>query len=337
MMRQFTSKKATRQSVPLLFGITGPSGSGKTYSALRLSRGIQRVVGGSIHVIDTEHNRSLHYADDFDFTHVPFDPPFSPLDYLAAIEHCVSEGARTIVVDSTSHEHEGPGGVLEWHDKEAHRLAEKYKSSVDAQNFPAWTAPKAARTRMIQRILQLGCNAIFCFRAKEKMRPPNRKKGERDMVELGWMPIGATELVYEFVANALLDAGCKGVPTWLPARPGEIRITKLPRQFESILNPNGQPAQLSEDLGELMAKWAAGTDPFAEAMQAIRSASNQEQLASCAERLKTVKAAKSVTPQQYRQLTDAWKAQQAGIEAADNDAAAGAQTDEHPDSDNDGR
>ena len=110
--RTFIDEPGNRNGgTPILIGLVGPSGSGKTYSALRLATGIQSVVGGDIFVIDTEARRSLHYADKFNFRFLQFDPPFGPLDYLAAIRHCVSKGAKTIVVDSMSHEHEGKGGV----------------------------------------------------------------------------------------------------------------------------------------------------------------------------------------------------------------------------------
>src|SRR5690242_13140717 len=104
--RKFEDTEAVRSPTPLLFGLIGPSGAGKTYSALRLATGMQRVFGGEIFVVDTESRRALHYAKDFKFRHVEFAPPFSPLDYLAAIEHCVTKGAKTIIVDSMSHEHD---------------------------------------------------------------------------------------------------------------------------------------------------------------------------------------------------------------------------------------
>src|SRR5262245_51755715 len=116
--RRFEYTSAVRKAVPLLIGINSPSGGGKTFSALRLATGIQRVVGGDIAGIDTEANRMLHYTDKFKFNHVPFGPPFSPMDYLAVLEFVVSKGARTIVIDSGSHLHDGPGGILEMHEAE---------------------------------------------------------------------------------------------------------------------------------------------------------------------------------------------------------------------------
>ena len=151
----------------LLIGTVGPSGSGKTMSALRLATGMQRVVGGKTFFVDTENKRALHYADQFEFEHVPFEPPFSPLDYLAIIQYCKKQGATTVIVDSMSHEHEGPGGLLEMHDAELDRLAGKDYKKRDRVAMLAWAKPKAQRRRLINEVVRMGVNAIFCFRAKK--------------------------------------------------------------------------------------------------------------------------------------------------------------------------
>jgi len=242
MTRKFTDSPAKREQVPLLLGYTGPSGGGKTYSMLRVATGIQRVSGGDIHVIDTEARRALHYADRFRFQHLQFDPPFGPLDYLAAIKHCAAKGAGVICVDSMSHEHEGPGGVLETHDAEVKRMG------GEKHNFRAWARPKAERRRLINEILQLKTNLIFCFRAKQKTKPDGKK-----LIDLGWCPIAGPEFVYELTANCLLPPHANGVPQWETDLPGEREMMKLPQQFRDILT-----GQLSEDMGEAMARWAAG-------------------------------------------------------------------------------
>lgn len=339
MSRTFTIKKAVREQVPILFGIIGPSGSGKTYSALRLATGIQRVMPGRITVIDTEHRRALHYSDEFDFDHLDFGPPFSAFDYMEAIEQAVVAGSRTIIIDSMSHSHEGEGGTLEWHDRIAKEQAARWKCSIEAVQFGAWAEPKAAITKLKQKIIQLGCNVVFCYRAKEKLKPPDRKKGEREMTELGWMPIGDMDLVYEFVANALLEPGSKGVPQWMPGRPGEQRFSKIPKQFEAILNPGGKAPQLSEDLGEAMAQWASGNDAFGSTMMAIRNASTHSALDSCKPMLQKIKADKSVTPAQYQQLIAAAKNRKAAlVEPPQTDTGEVAPEDElPPDPEEDGR
>ena len=250
--RKFEDKPAVRAEVPLLVGLVGPSSSGKTVSALRLASGMQRVTGGEIFCIDTESNRALHYADHFKFRHIAFGAPFSPLDYLAAIEHAKKRGARIVIVDSASHEHEGPGGVLEWHETEVQRLSGGDRAKADRVNMLAWSAPKAARRRLINTVTQLGVSAIFCFRAKEKIKPV---KGGQP-IELGFMPIGGEEWVFEMTMNCLLYPGSKGFPTWNTEQAGERTIIKLPAQFRGLFAPNNH--QLDETIGQSMAEWAKG-------------------------------------------------------------------------------
>lgn len=251
---EFSLKKAVRERTPLLIGLVGASGSGKTYSALRLARGIQKVVGGRIAVIDTEARRALHYADDFDFDHMEFGAPFGPLRYLEAIEFA-ARSASIVVVDSTSHEHEGPGGLLEMHEAEVDRLSKAWGVSRDKANMSAWQKPKAERRRLINSVLQMPTNFIFCFRAKEKVKVDKSGKPQPQ----GWMPIAGEEFIYEMALNCLLYPGSGGVPAWHPSEPGENAIVKLPGQFVDIFMREFKGQPISEDIGERLARWAAGS------------------------------------------------------------------------------
>lgn len=261
MTRTFEARAAVREQVPLLIGLVGPSGTGKTFSALRLAGGIQRVSGGEIFVIDTESRRSLHYAappgsktpspGTFVFQHVPFGAPFSPLDYLEAIEYCLSKGAKTIIVDSMSHEHESVGGVLEMHDAETKRIAAAWKCSEDKAKMAAWNKPKTQRRRLINSILQMSANFIFCFRAKKKLKIERGKDPE----PRGYMPIAGEEFIFEMILKCLLLPGANGFPTWQSDYEDERAMVKLPQQFRPLFQKS---EQLSEDIGEQLARWAAG-------------------------------------------------------------------------------
>jgi len=226
--RVFEDRPATREKVPLLLGLMGPSGGGKTYSALRLATGIQAVTGGDIWMIDTEARRGLHYADRFAYRHVPFAPPHGSLDYLQAVEHCVNKGAKIVIIDSMSHEHEGVGGLLEQHETECQRLMGQWKTSREKVQMTAWATPKAARRRMINSMLQLDCSFILCFRAKEKLKIIGGKNPEQQ----GYMPIAGEELVFEMMLNALLLPGAQGVPTWGSAWPGASRHDQVARAVQ---------------------------------------------------------------------------------------------------------
>jgi hypothetical protein len=252
--RTFIDAPGTRDGgSPLFIGLSGPSGGGKTYSALRLATGIQRVVGGEIFGIDTEADRMNHYSDKFKFRHVPFGAPFSPLDYLDCIEHCIARGAKTVIIDSMSHEHAGTGGVLEEHDEEAERLSKLWRTTYEKASTAAWAKPKAKRAKLINRILQIKGNFIFCFRAKEKV-----KLGGGDVKPLGFMPIAGDEYVYEMTCNALLLPNAGGVPTWNPIEIGEKQMVKLPSQFKEYFKGE---RPFDEDAGQFMAEWAGGVVP----------------------------------------------------------------------------
>jgi hypothetical protein len=252
MTRTFTDSKAVRTQTPLMIGMVGPSGGGKTYSALRLATGIQRVAGGRIGFIDTEAKRGLFYSSEFDFDHLHFEKPFGSLDYLDAILHFVSKGiVKTIIIDTMSGEHEGPGGMLEQHAAKTKELAAKWKVSEHAAAMSAWAEPKAARRKMINEILQMQTNFIFCYRAREKLKIV---KGQ-EPVNRGFMPIAGEEFVYEMLVSFLLLPGSNGCPTYSSDYQDEQNMIKVPGAFMDILKPK---VQLSEDIGQALAEWSMG-------------------------------------------------------------------------------
>lgn len=256
MARIFTDVPAERDHVPLLIGLVGASSSGKTFSALRLATGIQQVSGGDIIVIDTEASRAKHYADRFKFRHVSFGEPFGSLDYLEAITQMAKKGAGVIVVDSMSHEHEGVGGYLATHESELTRIAGDDYSKRERCKMLAWSKPSQDRRRLINGILQLKTNFIFCFRAKEKIKPdPKKEHSKSGILELGYQAISGDEFIYEMTLNCLLPPRSNGVPLWKSDRIGEREIMKLPEQFKHMFD---RDRQLDEGVGKELAEWARG-------------------------------------------------------------------------------
>ena len=243
-----------RDSVPLLIGLMGPSGGGKTYSALRLATGIQAVTGGDIFGIDTEARRMLHYADRFSFKHVSFAAPFGSLDYLEALQFCVGQGGKVIIVDSMSHEHAGAGGMLDAHEQELDRLAGNDFGKRDRVKMLAWQRPKADRRALINGLLQLEANFIFCFRSKETAKPV-KVNGKTEVQQQGFMPIAGDEFVFEQTVNCLLLPAAGGVPTWRSDQVGERLMMKLPEQFRELF---AELSSLSEQHGRSLAAWARG-------------------------------------------------------------------------------
>jgi len=333
----FTDTPAARVATPLFAALVGPSGTGKTYSALRLATGMQRVTGGEIFGIDTESNRMLHYAPlpgkkadpsrgTFNFHHVPFGSPFGSLRYLAAIEHCAKRGAKIIVVDSMSHEHDGVGGVLEQHAAEAKRLAEQYKTSEEAMKMSAWGMPKANRRKLISALLtELKVSAIFNFRAKQKLKIATKKEkaaGLDAVTPMGYCAIAGEEFIFEMTVKCVLLPGARGVPTWESEFPGEQEMMKIPGQFQHIFE---RRVPLSEDIGQQLAEWAAGGDakePSEEELKAgvaaAKAALSLEEIGNVAESFK----GKPWTAAQRKALGSALNARKAELQAADQKGAA---------------
>ena len=255
--RKFTHQPAIRADVPLLIGITGASSSGKTFSAMELATGVQSVRGGSIFVNDTEGGRARHYSDKFKIQHVPFAPPFSPLDYQAAIDHCAAAGAKIVVVDSMSHEHDGDGGVLEQIEDYLDRQAGTDWAKRDRLKFAAQIKPKAQRKQLNQRILQLtDITWIFCYRAHEKIRINEKDaEGRKLDPQKGWAPISTSPLFFDMTLRLLLPPGSDGRPLFSPTDEAEKLLTKLPYQFRDWFKPGDQ---LTAEIGRKLALWAKG-------------------------------------------------------------------------------
>lgn len=262
--RTFDVKPAVREAVNLKVGLFAPSGGGKTFSALRIATGIQSVIGGDIAVVDTENRRALHYAEWFKFHHLDFKPPHGSLDYLEAIK-AAAKVARIVIVDSMSHEHEGVGGMIDYHEAEVDRLAggaDATWAKKEAVKMLAWAKPKAARRHLLNAgIIGVDAHLILCFRAKNTAKPVFKQddNGRRktEVVQLGYMPIAGEEFLFEMDLAALLLPGAAGMPTWASDNPGEKMMIKVPEQFASL--KADKDLVLDEKLGENLAIWARGS------------------------------------------------------------------------------
>ena len=273
MTYKFKSAKEISGEMSLLLGLVAPSGGGKTYSALRLATGMQSVVGGKIAVIDTENKRSLHYKSRFDFMHCDMQPPFGSLNYLEAIKDASAAGAKIIIVDSMSHEHEGEGGYLDYQEQELQRMAGTDYARRERMKFTAWIQPSAKRTKLVNGILRSNCFIIFCFRAKPKMKMVKNDKGKIAPLERGWQAIAGESLVFEMVDRCLLTPNCNGLPDW-SAEAMKNGVPKFTEDHKQIFTPQ---QVLDESVGERLALWATSgaakpKEPPAEYHEALAAA-----------------------------------------------------------------
>lgn len=243
-MTSFEFNDAVRADINLLILLAGGTGSGKTESAMRLATGL--AAGKKFCVVDTENGRALHKADDYDFAHVPFEPPFTPERYAEAVKAADEKGYPVIVVDSGSHEWEGEGGVLDAQTAEFERMGSK-----EGARMASWIQPKARHKRFVQQLLRTRAHVILCLRAQDQIEIV--KQGDKTVVRAkeslvgvqGWIPIVEKRLPFEATISLMLLQGKPGVPV----------PVKLERRHAGLV-PLDQP--LSEEVGVALAEWARG-------------------------------------------------------------------------------
>lgn len=237
----YTFRPARRENTPLIIGLGGPTKSGKTYSALRLATGLAN--GGPIAMLNAEGPRGHQYADTFKYVATELVPPYRPTAYTEALEAAAAISPAVVIIDSASHMHDGPGGILEWHEEELDRMAGTDFKKRERSTFAAWVKPKAAENQFIYAMLGMKVPVILCLRAKEKTKIV---KGQ-DPIDLGWQPIVGERVAFETIFTLMLPPYSQGVP--------DLTISWMRAPFDTLI-PKGE--QLNEVLGQTLAAWARG-------------------------------------------------------------------------------
>lgn len=284
-MTDFTD--AVRDDTSLLIAIAGASGSGKTFSALTMATGLAQ--GEPIYAIDTEAKRMLHYADQFTFKHMDMKPPFTPEAYIEAIQKAERAGAKVIIIDSTSDEYEGVGGLQEMHDDEVARLARKPYDQlqgweIDKFNAPAWKVPKTRhKTKLMSPLRQVRAYIIFCLRAEEKIKfvkVLDEKSGrEKNAIEsAGWVPICEKRFMYEMTMSFTVTPDNPGVPL---IENGQAVHGKIQSQHLPFFPPG---KRVAEECGLRLRQWARGEQSTQQSKPAQRQAESETQQTDASER-----------------------------------------------------
>ena len=239
-MANFTFRPAHRQNTPLIIGIAGPTKSGKSYSALRLATGLTG--GKPIAMLNTEGARGHMYSEQFTYLAADLTAPFRPTRYTEVIEVMKSMDLGCAIIDTISHMHDGPGGILEWHEEILDRVAGKDYAKRQRSTYVAWVEPKAAENKLIYALQDLTCPIILCMRSKEKIKISDGK-----VEELGWQPIVGDRIASETIFTLQLLPHSKGVP--------DLGISDMRDPFDHMVRPD---TPIDEDLGRRLAEWARG-------------------------------------------------------------------------------
>jgi hypothetical protein len=241
-------KPAKRGNVSVLIMLAGPSGSGKTKSALRLATGLAG--GRPIGFADTEHGRGLYYADEFDYLHLELKEPFNPKKFEEAAVVSQKAGHGVWICDSFTHEHVGPGGVLDMHEAELQRMVPNGNfERREAMKYAAWIAPKMQHKHLLQRLWQLNAHIILCCHAEKKLDLIKNEKGKTvPNPDAGFSPICAPDIPFAMTCSFVFDVKQPGVPRWL-------------KKFDKLEPLIDLTRPIDEETGARIAAWARGDKP----------------------------------------------------------------------------
>lgn len=178
---------AIRPALPARAVFSGPPGAGKTRTALIVATVLAE--GRPILFIDTEQESALTYADDFEFVHLPFRPPYDPRDLAATLVEAGDQYA-VIVVDSLSHFWRAEGGVLD----------------IAGGKFSNWKDARPIHETMVQAFLSCKAHFIGCARAKtEHVQETDPRSGKQVVRKIGMAVIQDDTLEYELNVACELD------------------------------------------------------------------------------------------------------------------------------------
>ncbi|MCF8029885.1 MAG: ATP-binding protein [Desulfohalobiaceae bacterium] len=225
-------KKAKRQQSKLRLALIGPSGSGKTYSSLLIAKGL----GGSIALIDTERGSGNLYSDIADYDICELAPPFSPENYIQAIQEAEKAGYETIIIDSLSHAWSGQGGVLEFVDQ---------VTKAEKNNFEAWRQASPKHNALVDALVQSRAHIIGTMRSKVAWDvQKDERTGKTKPVKIGLAPVQREGLEYEF--TAVLEISVDG------------HVASASKDRTSLFD--GQYFVPGVETGQTLASWLRGAE-----------------------------------------------------------------------------
>ncbi len=175
-------RQSERKRAKIKMALQGSAGSGKTYSSLLLAQGLTNGDFSKVAIIDTENGSADLYAHLGNYNVLTLAPPFTPENYIKAIEVCVEAGMEVIILDSISQSWEE---LLDYH------------SSLAGNSFTNWAKVTPRQNAFIDKILQCNAHVIATMRTKQDY-VLNQKDGKFTPEKVGLKAIQRNDLDYEF-------------------------------------------------------------------------------------------------------------------------------------------
>lgn len=247
-------RKAKRQGARLVINIAGISGSGKTYSALQLAFGMANYDASKIGFIDTENKRGSLYANSLvhptsgeiqEFYIGDLEPPFTPQRFSEAILEFQKLGVEVLVIDSTTHEYEGTGGVLEM------------REPLPGQTAKRDNVAKAEHKKFMNTMLQSSMHVINCVRSREKTNI-KRVGNKIEYEDMGVLPVQEKNFMFEATASLQM---------WNEGKSQEV--LKCPAELRPMLGRENGYITAAD--GAAIRAWVDGAEPVDPAVEAARS------------------------------------------------------------------
>ena len=243
-------EESRRAGARLVIGLAGPSGEGKTYTALLLAYGLANCDARKVGLLDAENKRGSLYSDILPggarFRRGDLYAPFSPERYIDGIEAFQAAGVEVLVIDSVTHEWEGPGGCEEIAEKNAGKVAN-------------WKLAKKLHKQFVNKLLLCDMHVICCIRAREKTSFKNPAKPE----SLGIQPICEKNFMFEMTASLMMEEKGK-----------RQKGLKVPAELLPILGRG--TGYIGIEDGKALRAWVdgAGADPLEPLRNRLRLAAS---------------------------------------------------------------
>ncbi|AZA81220.1 AAA family ATPase [Chryseobacterium lactis] len=175
-------RQSERKQAKIKMALQGSAGSGKTYSSLLIAQGLTNGDLSKVAIIDTENGSADLYAHLGNYNVVSLKPPFTPQQYVDAIDLCENSGMNVIILDSISHcwDH-----LLDYH------------SSLAGNSFTNWAKIKPLEKLFVDKILQCNAHVIATMRTKQDY-VLNQKDGKFIPEKVGLKAVQRDGLDYEF-------------------------------------------------------------------------------------------------------------------------------------------
>lgn len=175
-------RQSERKKAKIKMALQAPAGAGKTYSGLLLAEGLTNGDFSKVAVIDSENGSADLYAHLGQYNVLTLKPPFTPENYIKAIEVCEKAGMEVIIIDSISQSWEE---LLDYH------------SSLAGNSFTNWAKVTPRQNAFIDKILQADAHVIATMRTKQDY-VLNQKDGKFIPEKVGLKAVQRNDLDYEF-------------------------------------------------------------------------------------------------------------------------------------------